>query len=178
MQQGGKKPNGTKIAGNPGWIYALGQGLCEYKDYKFHLSRPALATGRFEVLLRFKNGTDKPDRDSIIGALRLFGLLGGLGSKTRRGWGSVSLESLSVADIDENLPATQQDYLNVLRKLLSGANNSFPPFSAFSDTTQIRLTHQGSQALPLLEKAGEHLLRFRSNGRRGDDKKGGRLIID
>lgn len=173
-------PGAMEQSSNPGRIYTLGQGLCEYnkQDRKFHLSRKALTSGSFEVLLRFRNSAKHQDRDSIIAALRLFGLLGGLGSKTRRGWGSISLEYLSVAGTDESLPKTQQEYIESLRQILNSASNNLPPFTAFSNKTKIRLTHQGPQPLPLIEKAGEQLLRFRSNGRRGDDKKGGRLILD
>jgi len=44
----------------------------------------------FEIVLRFRPATDQPAKDSVMEALRLFGLIGGLGSRSRRGFGSVT----------------------------------------------------------------------------------------
>lgn len=164
----------------PGWIYALGQGLCKHEKDRggFVLTRSALTGGGFEVELCFRPGCDDKDRQSVIQALRVFGLLGGLGSKARRGWGSVSLVALSVGDQPQALPKSQQEYIDALAALRGEAADTFPPFTAFSRQTQICFSHSGSDALALLENAGKGLLEFRSNGRstNGGRRIGGRTV--
>ncbi|GIX15060.1 MAG: hypothetical protein KatS3mg118_3019 [Paracoccaceae bacterium] len=56
------------------------------------LQRSCLVEGQnFTVELLFRPGSTDDDRREMRVALKLLGLLGGLGSRVRRGWGSVAL---------------------------------------------------------------------------------------
>ena len=53
---------------------------------------------------------------SIVPALRLLGMLGGLGSKSRKGYGSVNLTALEGDGVDRwHPPRTEDDYRKELR---------------------------------------------------------------
>jgi CRISPR-associated protein Cmr1 len=170
-------PQGMGQSQHPGWIYLLGLGLCKYEKKKsqFDLTRQAFATGSFRVELRFRSNASPEDRLSVAEALRLFGLLGGLGAKTRRGWGSVALTQLCIGGEPQALPGNAAEYREAVLAFLQGAPADLPPFTAFSAQSQINLTHQANDALRLLESVGEDMLRFRSNGRVADS--GGRRIM-
>lgn len=84
----------------------------------------------FTVELSFKPNTTLTQIDSVREALRAWGLLGGLGSRARRGFGSVSLLTLN----GETQTLHQADYLAAIRALLNDAATvrAFPPYTAFS----------------------------------------------
>lgn len=54
--------------------------------------------GEIELMLTFKQNPEPDDRRRIAAALWLFGHLGGLGSRSRRGLGTVSLRSYAIKD--------------------------------------------------------------------------------
>ncbi len=84
---------GSQIVG-PGARY-MGYGLMgAIGDSAGVLERPCIVNGKFEVRLIYKQSRIV-QMNGIIQALKLFGLLGGLGSRVRRGWGSVALVNLT-----------------------------------------------------------------------------------
>ncbi|WP_321338135.1 type III-B CRISPR module RAMP protein Cmr1 [uncultured Cohaesibacter sp.] len=95
----------------------------------------------FSVEFIFKSKGSIP---SILQALKLFGLFGGLGSRVRRGWGSVALISIVLPKQDKTLwkgPTNKTEYLEEIKNLLNEIGN-FPsgttfPLTAFSHQSRI-----------------------------------------
>lgn len=111
----------------------------------------------------------------IVNALKLLGLLGGLGSKARKGYGSLTLTRLAVGDTKWEAPDTDDSYVNELRRLLSPAFTltDEPPFSAFSKQSRVCLLLDGNDPLAVLDTYGRQMQRYRSwgnNGRVNNDR--------
>jgi CRISPR-associated protein Cmr1 len=159
-----------------GTQYLLGQGLWNYRD---KLLREAIATGsRFAVELAINSGRlEKAAVDlaldassianSIDDALLAFGLLGGLGSRARKGLGAVCVTELHGSRW--SVPASAEAYKHVLQQLLepSVLSSSLPPFSAFSAQSRLDVSCTGSNAMALLEGVGEEMQMYRSWGQAG-----------
>lgn len=151
-----------------GQQYLLGQGLYHFRD---GLLQQALASQQhFSVILKLDN---KVDAQPILDALMLFGLLGGLGSRARKGWGSVAIQSLTLKDKDNKsqniaIPDNKDCYKKTINTILTSLPSSLPPFTAFSAHTRIDLSATTSK-LPesLLTEMGEQMQRYRSYGRNG-----------
>jgi CRISPR-associated protein Cmr1 len=124
--------------------------------------------GNREFKERWKARRD--DLAEVIVALKLLGLLGGLGARSRRGWGSLSLEALEGCVAGEPIagwspPATEEDYRNQIRALISlpfPPNAPLPPFTALSCSTRIEVVHRGAGALAVFDTIGQRFRRFRS----------------
>lgn len=136
--------------------YMLGMGLA---------SRNNALSGEFELRLRFRKSSGNEDRESVMKAVEVFGLLGGLGSRTRRGWGSVALCSIEgVANF--KLPSTIDEY----KKALCGLTNKLeePPFSAFSRESRFSfLQKEPTNPLEVIDAIGWELGRYRGWGKGG-----------
>lgn len=94
LDQNGNKKTDKAVVG-VGARY-LGYGLMgAFGANSGKLERACIKAGQiFEVKLAFHRSLSEGDVGQIIEALKLFGLLGGLGSRVRRGWGSVALVEL------------------------------------------------------------------------------------
>lgn len=154
-----------------GQAYLLGQGLCNYERgrgvvYKTDKrDRSALAPEqlfRVELLL-------KPNafgyKEQLAEAMLLLGMLGGLGSRARRGIGSIVIRKLEGSN-SYAIPATMEDYKALIEKLLADAEtmSDISPFSAFSANARIDVSHQGSDAWELLNDVGSEMQLHRSWG--------------
>lgn len=160
----------------PGACY-LGYGLMgAYKEKGGVLERSALAPGhRFRIEIRFRPDTRLADRAGIGRAVRLLGLLGGQGSRVRRGWGSVALEALD-GDVDEKgqtrpfaPPQTRDAYTEALAGLTSGCRDGgvLPPFTALSSFSRVDIVAAGSDPVVLLDEVGRQMQRYRAWGFKG-----------
>lgn len=119
----------------------------------------------FDLLLRAK-GLNVDQRNQLAAALAALGLLGGLGAKSRKGFGSVTLERLEGAgpwEAPTDAAALQQALTALLAP--AAAWSAEPEYTAFSARTHVRLLAEGSDALQLLGHVGERLQRYRSWGR-------------
>ncbi len=156
---------------SPGQAYLLGQGLYHFRD---GFLKSAIAPNQgFKVMVKLP---DDVDADSIIKTLLVFGLLGGLGSRSRRGWGSVAIRSLTHCFHDAqkqaqeknlSVPTDEASYREWLNDLLGGTAKNLPPFTAFSQYTRIDLSAAGNSAESLLSKIGAEMQLYRSYGRDG-----------
>jgi len=110
-----------------------------------------------------------PFADSLIDALKVMGLLGALGSRSRRGYGSLSLLSLA-GDVEAwTSTKTKADYANQLKTLLrpEPINSTEPPYSAFSGFSRVAVVTEGREPLALLDGVGRQMQRYRSWGHNG-----------
>ena len=132
------------------------------------LIRPCIDEGQeFTVQLRFRIKTESSVRDALIA----WGLLGGLGSRARHGFGSVALLTLNRGtEILWSTPQNREDYQGRIATLLNEARTapSSPPFTAVSQDTRIDiLSHDHSSPFDTLSAFGYNLLMYRSWGRGG-----------
>jgi CRISPR-associated protein Cmr1 len=97
----------------------------------------------FTIELVLKPTATAADAVALRDTLKLWGWLGGLGSRSRRGFGSIALESLDGSDaLFEDTDA----YLNAIKTLLNSYSVSTvkPPYTAFSNLTKIGVTSETS----------------------------------
>ena len=132
------------------------------------LSRPCLfhrtASGRparFCVRLMSRQSFT-PD---FLAALELFGLLSGLGARTRRGWGSVALVELTGDGVSPKWspPADANDYGERIQNFVGAAVScgSAPEYSAFFNNARILILPAGVTALEALSGLGDKFQLFR-----------------
>lgn len=141
----------------------IGYGLMEPTDnngegiHKGQLKRAYLKPNqRFNVTLAFRG---EPD-NSVINALKCLGLLGGLGGRVRRGYGSLSLESININDekMPWLLPSSIPDYVSAVQDVLPGAlADHLPPFTAFSGKTTIYKLVMDTSPDKVLNRLGQAL---------------------
>lgn len=165
-------PKHVKVEG--GWAYLAGQGLVKYiKDAQGMLTqRPAIAPGlRFEVTCLFRKPNEN-DLEAVRKSLLAVGLLGGLGARSRRGFGSLTLEKLEqtkdkVVEASWKLDKVEE----TLRSFLPNQPFSTKPleYTAFSTDTRFQLLpgNDGETAEQLLNRLGRAFLHYRSYGQNG-----------
>ncbi len=110
------------------------------------------------------------DRKSFLRALKLFGLVGGLGSRARRGWGSLALVDLRDDGTSVWSPPTSaEDYRKRLLDVLGDVSGGegIPPFTAFGPKARIDLLGESGSGLEALDRMGQAMQRYRSWGHRG-----------
>lgn len=161
--------------------YLLGQGLYHFSNGYL---RPALAADTtIRIVLSRNPKSEKQNQadydalgEQLVQALLALGLLGGLGSRARKGFGSLSIESLTHG---KDVVAIPQN-VDELKRIISGwiSPVGVPPFTAFSKQTRIDVAAQGTKPLDVLNKVGEEQQLYRSYGRAdhtGEHKVAGKI---
>ncbi|SUO97031.1 type III-B CRISPR module RAMP protein Cmr1 [Suttonella ornithocola] len=121
----------------------------------------------FEVIF---SSSKEEDLKAIIPAIKLLGLLGGLGAKARKGFGSIQLASLRGQE-NWTFPKSLEDYQKTLAQLLEGiTTKALPPFTAFSKQSLIITTDFADNAFSVLENYGKAMMCYRSWGRKPRNK--------
>lgn len=149
---------------DPGQAYLLGQGIYHFKN-KF--LRDAISPQQsFKVILKLQ---DKVEAKGVINTLLAFGLLGGLGSRSRKGWGSIAIRSLIHTDKDRNqhsiaVPTDNDSYKKCLSQIMGSMTETSPPFSAISGDTRIDISLHAEKPLQILSSIGTEMQRYRSYG--------------
>ncbi|MGC8726324.1 MAG: type III-B CRISPR module RAMP protein Cmr1 [Thermoplasmata archaeon] len=78
--------------------------------------------------------------DEVVKVLKVVGLLGGIGSRSRRGYGSISIVELKTDNNTQwEVPTNKDQYITELKNLLSNSKNnvSLPSYTAFYSGTRI-----------------------------------------
>lgn len=137
----------------------FGFGLWEDKTNIQH--REAIQEGKsFSISLYFRPNTSEKDIESIIDTLKVFGLFGGLGSRSRRGFGSVALTEL--VDGDQSERFDYSNYREEITQLFDKYTNTTKiPFSAFSQYARFEIVAEGSNAREVHNEAGKAYKEFR-----------------
>ena len=159
------------------------------KAYGGQLTRSCFAAGqRFSIELIFRPNAHVADMQEIIEALKLLGLLGGLGARVRRGWGSVALVSLTAenvpagVDASWQVPASREDYIARLQGLFEHHPSrkragAMWPLTAFAEESRIWIADgEAGFGLDMLDRLGRAMLNYRAMGRGGAQAVGGQAI--
>lgn len=140
----------------------LGMGLWESGSKErnnFQAAREYISEGtNFTVEAIIHPSLAAEDIQSLKDAFTVLGLLGGLGSRSRRAFGSIALQSLN----DESYQFdSQQAYKAKLNKLLSNYKppKTLPLFTAISQQTQIGISSQTKATARLAHAELGHLFR-------------------
>ena len=116
---------------------------------------------------------NKRELKSLKDALIALGILGGMGARSRNGYGSLAIQSLRVNGNEQwNVPRSINDLCDKIKALQHNKNPSnlpeYPEYTALSDKTRhVLLTSNKKYPLELLDLIGRELVRFRSWGRGG-----------
>ena len=177
-------PSGGSVVGE-GARY-LGYGVMKtFGPQKGQLTRPCLRPP-FEFTVHFRmrdrgrasheRQREWNDPESLADALTCLGILGGMGAKSRKGYGSLVLRSLTVNGADRwRPPQTMDDLRDALasfrRNCDTGSLSGFPEYTAFSGQTRHLLVSMipggAREPLALLDLIGRELMRYRSWGYKG-----------
>jgi len=168
----GKEKNFAK---SPQLQYLLGMGLCHFKT---GLLRDYLSDGgSFVVELALKPGIKLEQREQVLNTLKCFGLLGCLGSRARKGFGSASMTALSVSKNGREeslaLPQNKAEYKAELQALLGDCfkaelpNTHDAPLTAITASSRMQIADSGRDALNLLADHGWEMGMYRGYGNSG-----------
>lgn len=146
----------------------LGYGLMKVKNTQAgQLVRACIDEGQsFEVKLLCQGEEDQSVREALIA----LGLLGGLGSRSRHGMGSLSLMELQQnGEPVWKAPTNREDYIKAVRDLLTGkrTTSTEPPYSAFANTTRVDVLLETVSPYQALDGFGRAELMYRSWGKDG-----------
>lgn len=123
--------------------------------------RQALEEGQvFGVELLLKPGISNNDKAALKDTLKAWGWFGGLGSRVRRGFGSIALEQLGDQDMAF---ASADEYVKAIKQLLTSYKNNDvePIFTAFSSQTMLGLAATKANARSAHEELGRLFKSYR-----------------
>ena len=154
----------------------LGYGVMEtfassHKNTKAGQLTRACLRAPFDFTVRMR-GRDLSEQESaaLRDALIALGTIGGMGAKSRKGYGSLALRSLRVDGVERwRAPQSISDLRNAIAQLRRTSDaDACPEFTALSAGTRHVLLSSGKKdPLELLDLVGRELVRFRSWGRNG-----------
>jgi CRISPR-associated protein Cmr1 len=124
----------------------------------------------FRLHLAFKPTVSSALEDTVTDALQCLGLVGGMGSKARKGYGSLTLAALERdGETLWSTPKTTAELESALKKLTSTRRNAEAPYTAFSKNARIVMLpgNSGESALGLLNRIGRDQIFYRSWGQGG-----------
>lgn len=154
----------------------LGYGVMRHTG---QLTRECLqAPFEFRVRMRVRHqnrgreGASDAGRDLLPDALTALGVFGGMGAKSRKGYGSLVLRSLTVDGREGwNRPQSEDEFVERIERLLpDGMDSRWAEYTAFSARARQVLVSSRSESLDpleLLDRLGRELVRYRSWGRNG-----------
>jgi CRISPR-associated protein Cmr1 len=142
----------------------LGYGLDGTQNNPQH--RQAIRQGKFTVCVTLKSGIQAEQIQQIHHALLAWGLLGGLGSRSRRGFGSVAIQKLDEQAFAFNRAET---YFEAIKTLIDGVElaPSMPIYTAFNSSLRIAKAGQGQDPRRLMDKLGGQYREARKQAGKG-----------
>jgi CRISPR-associated protein Cmr1 len=133
------------------------EGIKEKNEFK--------PQSEFKLQLDFKPSTSAEDIESIEQTVRILGLVGDLGSRARRGFGSLTLTKLQYnASKPQCFLYTQREYAHKISELLTHYQKviNYPPYTAFSQQSQFRLFSTDKDARQVHNTMGTQYKKYRS----------------
>lgn len=141
--------------------YLLGRGLFNFGD---GVTRQYLEGGDLAIRLNFKPGMAEPDIQSVEQAAIALGLFGGMGSRSRRGLGSLALLKLE----RQGQPVREFATVESIAAFIQTLDFSAPvdaPLSAFTRATRIDVSATAGKAVDALAAIGNEMQLYRGYGR-------------
>lgn len=134
--------------------------------------RPYLMNnGIFITRMTVKNNVSPQLSKFLPLTLKALGLFGAAGARARKGFGSLSLESLRYNgeekwSVPANVEELRRSISNLLAEMGVSRHNTdrLPDYTAFSSQAVIKIVRTGRDPLQLLDEVGKELLRYRSYG--------------
>ncbi len=171
--------NNIKTSSDQSWCdktqaiqYLLGMGLYHFKEGLLRKFLPE--DGKFKLTIIFNKKASVEQKKQLEQSILAFSLFGGLGSRARKGFGSISLinytelESGSATAKNELIPKSIEDYKQISNDLLSLMSlDNKPPYSAFSLHSSLNISDTNSNSIKLLSRLGDEMAMYRSYGRNG-----------
>ncbi len=118
----------------------------------------------FTVWLRYHGCRE--ELAQLQDALVALGIFGGMGARSRKGWGSIGLQRLLVDG--KECWANPEDIDDLREKIGQMPSTSgLPEYTAFSGDARYLVLSGGNVALELLDRIGRELVQYRSWGRNG-----------
>lgn len=143
--------------------YLLGQGLHHFKKGPTRESFSPGSTFTLELVLKNASIEQELQLENVT---KVFGLIGGLGSRNRRGIGSVIANKITTHKGELSIPSSPNEYLDELKSVFSGYSSiSLPPISAFTNLSFSDLSTQSDSWLSCLDTVGRTQQMYRSYGR-------------
>lgn len=127
-----------------------------------------------ELRVLAKKGAPKDTAFFLPLTLRALGLFGAAGARSRKGFGSLSLESLTCnSKAIWNPPTSLEELENQLRAFLEEtkldkSDGALPGYTAFSNHSRIWIANTGVDATKLLNEIGIEMLHYRSYGHKNN----------
>ena len=121
-------------------------------------NRSYFPSGCFLVNFFLKPTITRKQTAQLESAIKIFGLLGGLGARARRGWGSVSLTEWNGED------CRTENYSETVQALLKKPALTWQqlPFTALSKDMRIRVCSNKPNSLEALSFLAKNLQKYRS----------------
>ena len=149
----------------------LGYGVMKaFGSQKGEVTRSCLQAP-FDFTVRMRGR--KPDDaalPSLRDALIALGVVGGMGAKSRKGYGSLAIQSLRIGGSEcWNPPRSLSELGEVIRKFSSDdSGRMLPEYTALSEHSRhVLLSSDKANALEMLDLVGREMVRFRSWGHNG-----------
>ena len=150
----------------------------QIKALEGELTRSCLeAPFQFTVAIALRPGLTELQRQDLVGAVQVVGLCGGLGSKSRKGYGSLTLVGLKGTNhpVSWEAPSRAADFVEAVRTLFGAARlpgtslERLPPLTAFSDHARVLAVGGAPRDTPLalMDRLGREMIRYRSWGKNG-----------
>jgi len=130
------------------------------------LIRACINENQIFIVTLISRGSLEP---SILNALKVLGLLGGLGSRSRHGMGSIALEKIVQGGIEIwTAPTTQKQYQTKVKELVKNIGLvPEPEYSAFSKESRVDHLLTENSPYKVLNAFGTAMLMYRSWGKYG-----------
>ena len=121
--------------------------------------------GTLQVHFQFRPGQTSPQERQkqmrqVQQSATALGLFGALGSRARKGFGSLALQSIDTADGQQHVIKGVQDIKQFIATLDFSASGD-APLSAFTVATRIDISEKSSDALRVLQAVGNQLHSYR-----------------
>ena len=138
--------------------YLLGQGITKRNEKMQYLA----SSGSFTVSCYPNQTMTKTQHQQLEEALLCLGLFGGLGARSRKGLGSLSIHHLTGGSY--SAPKNREEYCSLVARLLKNAElaRPEPPFSAFSANTRIDISRGHESPAHLLHELNNQLHQYRN----------------